>query len=523
MNRILFILFFAFAAFDFSVAQDKAPDPKSANEKFTNKNFNDALEDYLDLLENEPRNEKYNYRVGVCYLNTEINKAKAIPYLEIVTRMAKYEPDAMFLLGRAYQFAYRFDDAIKAFNKFKQDGKGTAENLKTVDTEIQYCYNAKELMKFPLNVTFENLGKDINSEFPDYFGFVPADESFIVFNSRRPDGRERNLDGSYNSSIYISKVKDGAFQKSKSMAPPINSSKGDAEVVGLSASGEVMLVYYNDFQSDDDIYIAAGDKNNNFKKPERLPASINAPKGTEIAASVSADGSTIYFTSFRPGGIGGTDIYVSKKLPSGEWGTAQNLGTDINTPMNEDFPNISPDGKTLYFSSSGHTSMGGYDIFKAEWDEATQKWVSVKNMGFPINSPQDDYNFRISKSGRYGYISALRDKGFGDLDIYRVTFNDVEPDYTIIKGNISSSDNSIKLSYPDVFITVTDTKSGEIYGNYALNPNTGNYVIILPPGQYNLAIESAGYTTINEKLTVLDKGSFKKEEERDIKLVPEKK
>jgi hypothetical protein len=524
MNRFFCIIsVLAFCASP-SFAQEKKADPKAANEKFTNRNFNDALEDYLDLLETDAKNEKYNYRVAVCYLNTEINKAKAIPYLEIVTRMAKYEPDAMFLLGRAYQFGYRFDDAIKAFNKFKQDGKGTEENLKDADTEIQYCYNAKELMKFPLNVTFENLGKEVNSEFPDYFGFVPADESFLVFNSRRADGdKPRNPDGSYNSQIFVSKVKDGAFQRSKPMPAPINTDKGDAEVVGLSANGDVMLVYYNDFKTDDDIYISAGDKSNNFKKPERLPSSINAPNGTEIAASITADGNTIYFTSFRPGGNGGTDIYMSKKLPTGEWGTAQNLGADINTAMNEDFPNISPDGKTLYFSSSGHTSMGGYDIFKAEWDEATQKWVNVKNLGYPINTPEDDYNFRISKSGRYGYISTVRDKGFGDLDIYRVTFNDVEPDYTIIKGAIMGADSTKKINYPDVFITVTDTKTGEIYGNYTPNPNSGRYVIILPPGQYALAVESAGYASLMEKLTIQDKGSFKKEEERDLRLVADKK
>ncbi|HEY6161270.1 MAG TPA: hypothetical protein VI112_08605 [Bacteroidia bacterium] len=526
MKRTLFIIAVFSLITGFAHAQGKEADPKAANEKFNAKNFGEALEDYLDLLENDPRNDKYNYRVAVCYLNTEIGKAKAIPYLEIVTRQPKYEPDAMFLLGRAYQFGYRFDDAIKAFNKFKQDGKGSSENLKDVDTEIQYCYNAKELMKFPLNVAFENLGKNINSEFPDYFGFVPSDESFIVFNSRRSEGKVKNPDGTYNSSIYISKTKDGQYQKSKPMPSPVNSNAGDAEVVGLSANGDVMLIYYNDFQTEDDIYISLGDKNNNFKKPERLPDNINSPKGLEIAASVTADGSTVYFASYRSGGMGGTDLYMSHKLPTGEWGPAQNLGAEINTAQNEDFPNISPDGKTLYFSSSGHTSMGGYDIFKADWDEATQKWVNVKNMGYPINTPDDDYNFRISKSGRYGYISSsgpptAKDKTFGDLDIYRVTFNDVEPEYTVISGGVTCVDTLKKVNYPDVFITVTDTKSGEIYGNYSPNPNSGRYVIILPPGQYNLSVEAAGYKSWADKLTIADKGSVKKEIPRDLKLTPE--
>src|SRR5665213_445353 len=169
-------------------AQDKAvSDPKIAEAKFKAANYDEALTDYLDLLEDDSKNMTYNYKIGVCYLNTNINKAKAIPYLEVVTRQTNYDPDAMYLLGRAYDFAYRFDDALKCYNAFKAAGKGTPQNLADVDREIQYCYNAKEIVKYPVNVTFENLGSSVNSEFPDYYPFVPSDESFIVFNRKRAD------------------------------------------------------------------------------------------------------------------------------------------------------------------------------------------------------------------------------------------------------------------------------------------------------------------------------------------------
>ncbi|MEW6467549.1 MAG: hypothetical protein AB1458_01420 [Bacteroidota bacterium] len=521
MNRI--ILFFLFSGTWFSLFAQDDVDPKLADQKFLAENYTDALEDYLSLLEKDPKSEKYNFRVAVCYLNTEISKAKAVPYLEIVTRMSKYDPDAMYLLGRAYHFAYRFDDAIKCYQQYKLTGKGTPENLKDVDQQIQYCFNAKELMKFPLNVTFENLGKDVNSEYADYFSFVPADESFLVLSTRRPEtGMEKNEDGTYPASIFMSKASHAVFQKAKSLGEPINTNKGDAEVIGLSAKGDIMLIYYKNFKGDDDIYISYADKNGNFKKAERLPDNINSAKGAEIAASLSSDGNTIFFASYRPGGLGGTDLYVCKKLPNGTWGPAVNLGPQINTPLNEDFPNISPDGKTLYFSSSGHTSMGGYDIFRAEWDESSQTFVNPKNIGYPINTPEDNYNFRISATGRYGYVAAcLPDKGIGDLDIYRVTFNDVEPQYTVVRGNIAPADSAKNLSYADVFITVTDTKSGEIYGNYTANPNSGNYVIILPPGTYTISVESAGFKTVVEKLDVLDKNSFKHEISKDIRLSAE--
>jgi hypothetical protein len=497
-------------------------DPKEANDRFINGNFEGALDLYQLLLEKEPKNEKYNYRIGVCYLNTNISKKKAIPYLEIVTRMPKFEPDAMYLLGRAYHFAYRFDDALKAYNQFKTTGKGTEANLKDVDREIQNCYNAKELMKFPLDVTFENLGKNINSPYADYYPFVPSDESFIVYNSKRPDGGAlTGPDGEYTSGIFISKVQSGAFQKAKNIGPPISSGEGVAEVIGLSASGENMLLYYDNAQGAGDIFMAQADKNKNFKKAELLDQNVNSPNGYEISASITNDGTTIYFTSDRKGGKGGTDIWMSHKLPTGKWGEAVNMGADVNTDMDEDFPNISPDGKTLYFSSKGHTSMGGYDIFKLDWDEVNKKWTNLKNMGYPINTPEDNMNFRVSETGRYGYIAALRDDGFGDLDIYRVTFNDVEPRYSILKGKVMSADSTKKFKYSDVFITVTNDKNQEIVGNYVPNGNTGKYVIIVAPGVYNISIETPGFQAYTEKVNVLDKSSFKTEIDKDILIVSE--
>ncbi len=354
-------------------AQDDADaDRKLAEEKFKKENYEEALTAYLDLLEDDNRNVEYNYRIGICYLNTNINKAKAIPYLELVTRQPKYEPDAMFLLGRAYHFAYRFDDALRCYNDFKRIGKGTPENLADVDREIQNCYNAKELMKYPLNVTFENLGSSVNTQFPEYYPFITTDESFMVYNTKRSDGGNlRRDDGSYYSAVYISRVMDGGFTKSRNIGNPVSSASGNVEVVGMSANGNYMVLYYDNETGINDIYIAEYDKQRNiYKKPVKLDENINSSKGFEIAACITNDGNTVYFASNRPGGLGGMDLYLSKRLPNGKFGPAVNLGTQVNSPFDEDFPSLSPDEKTLYFSSKGHSSMGGYDIFKSEWEEA---------------------------------------------------------------------------------------------------------------------------------------------------------
>lgn len=500
-------------------AQEREADPKEAADKFAAGNYEEALEDYLDLLEKDPKSEKYNYRVAVCYLNTNINKAKAIPYLEIVTRQPRFEPDAWYLLGRAYHFAYRFDEALKMYNLFKAAGKGTPQNLIDVDREIQNCYNAKELMKFPVNVAFENLGPNVNSTYADYYPFVRADESALVFSTKRPEGGNlRNADGSYYSTVYLAYVKDGAFAKAKNIGAPISDDKGNVEVVGLSASGDRMLLYYDNVDGTGDIYLSEIDKTKGYyKKPAKLDDNVNSSKGYEIAAAISADGNTLYFASDRAGGQGGIDLFLSKRLPTGKWSMPVNLGPEINTSYDEDFPSLSPDGKTLYFSSKGHTSMGGYDIFKAELNEETGKFTSVKNIGYPLNTPEDNSNFCLSESGRYGYMAAVREGGQGDYDIYRVSFVDVEPRYSVISGTISAEDKSA-IEYRDVFMTVTDVQSGEVMGNYLPNPNTGRYVVILPPGRYTLLVQVPGFADINDELNIMDKASFKTEIAKEIVL-----
>ncbi|MBI3501618.1 MAG: PD40 domain-containing protein [Bacteroidetes bacterium] len=506
-------------------AQPKKPkatgDPKAAEEYFKSGNFEYALDEYLILIKKEPENEKYNYRIGVCYINTDIDKTKAISYLEKIKDKTS-EPETKYLLGRAYLYAYKFDDAIKMLNEYKKEGKGSAENMKDLELEAQYCLNAKELMKYPVNVNFENLGKNINSEYPDYFPFVPADESFIIFNSKRPEsGSWQNPDGSWTSNIYISRVKDGQFTKTKLLGRVVNTMDGEEEAVGLSASGDYLLIYYDNFQGSGDIYISKCDKAKNFKEPILLDEQINSQRGQEIAASITADGNAIYFASTRPGGFGGSDIYVCRRLPTGKWGPAQNLGEEINTPYNEDFPNISPDGKTLYFSSMGHTSMGGYDIFFAKYDDKKNLFNDAKNLGYPINSTQDDMNFRVSANGKYGYISIRRKDGLGDLDIYRLDFIDVDPDYTVVTGKVRSADVSKPVDSTHVFISVADLNSGDDFGSYMPNPNSGKYVIILPPGKFSINTEIPGYLPYSEKIEILGKSSFKSQVEKNIMLTPE--
>ncbi|MGZ4041864.1 MAG: tetratricopeptide repeat protein [Bacteroidia bacterium] len=489
-----------------------------AEAKLKVENYEDALEDYLQLITLEPKNEIVNYNTAVCYLNTNINKSKAVPYLEIVTRMEKHNPNADYLLGRAYQYANRFDDAIAAFEKFKKNAKGTEENLKSVEHEIQHCINAKELVKFPVDVIFQNLGKNINSAFADYYPFVTENESYLIYNTKRPRDKEAEKleNGQYLNTIQVSKVVNGEYMESTVVGEPISNGNSGNEIIGMNSKGNVILINKHNLRGESKLYRSEIQANGEFSKLEELPQTING-SGDVIAATVNSEGTVIYFASNRKGGFGGTDLYACNKLPNGKWSEAKNMGKEINTTVDEDFPNLSPDGKTLYFSSKGHSSMGGYDIFKATFDASTNEFSNVKNIGYPINTSYDDLNFRIAKNGRHGYVASLRGGGLGDYDIYRVSFNDVEIDYSVVIGLLKSKDSSA-VDYRNTFITVSDKISNEIVGTYIPNPVTGRMIIILPPGKYTIQVESPGFKEYVYPIEILDKVSYQSEINLNIAL-----
>lgn len=620
-----FILTITLLISSFSFAQYRvkyrAPDKKAAKTFWDMENYKKALEEYEILARRESSNPEYNYKAGVCYLNTNIDKSKAIPHLEFAARTtSSYQKNAQFELSKAYMLNYRFDDAIKSWNKFKEIAAPLAKDVtEFVEKQIENCNSAKKIMQNPLQVTFENLGSEVNSEFPDYYPFINDDEGELVFTSRRrgTTGNTETFDGFYTADIFLSSVKEGKWSKAKNAGPTLNTS-GDDLCTSLSPDGQFMFIY-SESETDYGDLIGSWKKNKSWQKRNVLDDNVNTEE-LELAGSITADGQKLFFSSSRSGGNGGLDIWMSKKLPNGQWGKPTNLSDVINTKWDEDFPYISKDGNTLYFASQGHFNMGGYDIFKSEWNEASQTWSKPQNLGYPINTPDDNMTICFSANGRYAYIAAYMPDSKGDLDIYRVTFQDKDENLSALKGlikyeipalnkdevevvvykkgailrefpsgfnppgkdwvkvesrkktpkpehefrfvityeldgvekkaahNAYPSDNP-KAVFKDIatmeikkpinpkapatktevaepsyavvplaVLSLVNKKDGEFYGTFQSLPNTGKYVLIAPPGEYELEIEADGFQNYKEIITILDKASFKTEITKDFVL-----
>jgi len=493
-NFITFILFFISI-----VAVAQRPDPDDANEHFKFGNYIDALNVYTKLMEKDPKNALYPYRAGLCVLGIDDDKSKVIKYLEIAAER-KSDPDVEFYLGVAYHYNYKFDEALDAFNKYKKEGKGTKQD--EVDIKIEMVKNAQKLINSPIDVTFENVGDVINTPYPDYYPIITPNESFMVFTSRRKNGT-REFDGYYPSSIYYSKVENGEWTEAKKGNAMINSSYDD-QAVGLSYNADKLFIYFDDIKHVGDIY-ESDIKDFKFRKKVIMGENINS-KGFESSATISADGNTLFFASRRDDGFGGKDIYMTRKLPTGEWALPQNLGNVINTPYDEDFPNLFYDGTTLYFSSKGHNSIGGYDYFKSEWNPETNQWSKPENLGYPLNTPDDNICISFTEDKRHAYISTWRKDSKGDRDIYKVTFNELDDQKTVVKSKILKEGTQEVIT--DAFVSVVDNRTQEEVGNYTPNSKNGSFVILLKPGSYNVLIDATGFSSKSEDIVIKGKSDF---------------
>jgi len=474
---------------------------KDAATLFGGSDYNGALKGYQELIKTDKNNAEFNYRLGFCYLMTNVDKTKAVEYLEAAGKGKNVPKEAPYYLGMAYMYASKWDEAIASFEEYKTATHSKPiKDFPDVDKQEEMCENARELTAHPKNVKFENPGKFVNSIYQDYNPFISADGDKLVFTSRRKGNMGGFIEdlGMYSADVYWSQWKDTAWSKAKSVGDSVNS-EWDEESVGLSADGNLVLVYMDNVEVYSDITVSTL-KGKTWQKAVLIGSPVNT-KAFETAGSMSLDGTTIYFASERKEGKGGSDIFLSKRVDVHEWGPAVNLGPVINTNMDEDAPFISMDGKTLYFSSKGHNTMGGFDVFRSKYDEETESWSEPENIGYPVNTVDDNLFFSMTGDQRYAYISALREGGLGDKDIYKITYLDTtdHPFLALISG-IVTPEASGKIEITKAVLTNEKDKS--VIMTYVPFTPGNEFVLAAAPGEYELTVEGYNFPKYTEKISI---------------------
>ncbi|MFH2143828.1 MAG: hypothetical protein ABIJ97_15495 [Bacteroidota bacterium] len=523
MNRIFFTTVILFSVtFLNCYCQQKADYiidlEKKAETQFYNGEFKLAYANYYKLWSRDSTNIDYNYYLAVSNIEENINSKAALHNLMYVFENDKSYDNLCFYLARAHMLSYQFTDAINLFNKFKTECN---DRIRLSETEryINSCNNAISLLNNPVNISFENLGPAINSSKDDFTPFVTPDESTIIFTSNK------KYDPDYDTfieNIYVCVYENGKWQNGKNQSY-INTGDNEYVMSVFNGGEKIFLCSHLDMEFSD--ILIAEKKGNTYKYDKNNDYMFNNlnTKNQENGASMTQDGETIFLSSNRDGGIGGSDIYIMRKLPDGSWGKAENTGNTINTESDEAFPNISPDGGILYFASKGHNSIGGYDLFVSYWNITHQEWTTPINLGFPINTTDNNTTISFSGNKRYAYISANRNEGSGGMDIYRITFEDADKEYTVFKSHILAGDSIQSKPFnpnsDDLTIDIFDSY-GNLYGQYLPKRNSSDFIAILPVGKFEIEINHPDYSPLIETIEVLGKSDYKKELDKYFYISP---
>lgn len=526
---------------------------KSGDELYAMDNYGGymrALEFYLQAYQFNPNNAMLNYKIGTSYLYST-QQEKSLDYLKSAYKInPKIAGDINYKLAGALHLNLKFDDAIKEYNNYKRQlsPKDLASLRKKIDKRIDECEIGKKLVEKPIRVFIDNVGPNINGRYPDYSPLITADESMLIYTSRREGttgGGISEEDGNYNEDIYISYQQNGEWSVAQNMGKPLNTKDNDA-TIGLSSDGQKLFTFLG--KSDGGNILVSELDGNEWTTPRDKELSKVNSDSHESAASFSFDGKTMYFVSDNPvNNIGEHDIFISYWDEKKErWGDPQNLSNTVNTEYDERGVFMHPDGRTLFYSSDGKGSMGGYDIFKTHLTDEGY-WSEPENLGYPINTPGDDRFFVLSGSGKHGYYSSDKEGGYGSHDIYMITF--LGPEKPLVQNNdnilIASIANPISESFMeeavavetmrltilkgtiiDAFtkepveaeIEIVDNDKNQVVTIQKSNKTTGKYLVSLPSGKnYGIAVKAEGYLFHSENFDIPEATNYQ-EVYKDILL-----
>jgi tetratricopeptide (TPR) repeat protein len=516
MKKNILLLFLAFSFLNVAIiAQEgdkktgkigyKLKMQEARHQFLTEHNVRESLNIYRELLKDYTNDAMVNYRIAECHFELK-NYELAVEYFQNAKKLnEEVDGELYFNLGQAYHRNNQLDKSLEAYNLYNTKASKSERKYHNITQRIAQVDYAKKMMASSVKVSIENLGENINSRGGDYAPSISADGKTMIFTSRRSNtmggGVDKAGDFKYFEDIYISEwdANENTWGKAIPIEGKLNTEGHDASL-SISPDGNKIYIYRNDGEVYiGDIFVSKKRQtSNSWGTPKPLDKPINTSY-FESSACLSADGNKLFFVSEREGKKNGAqgqgDIYVVEKITKTLWGEPKNLGPVINTPQDEISVFIHPDGKTLFFSSNGHLSIGGLDIFMSKLQD-DGSWSKPENLGYPINTIDDDVHFVLSTDGKTAHYSAVKEDGMGERDIYKIDMSEypilnegVSINLSILKGNIKSGEDKV------VADIVFKDEVGTIVGKTACDDD-GYYFITLTGGKkYSVAATAKGYTT----------------------------
>lgn len=455
-----------------------------AMEFFEEKYYLKALPLFEGILQNHPKEEFLKYSYAKCALYRADKHEDSYKYFTEVYEKNKKQPGIQYDMALVAHYNYKFDEATEFVNQYAATKTLDADGKKNAEVLKRYIANAKVYLASPSNALVKNIGSTINSEYDEYAPVVTADESRLIFTyagiksvgGKQNDSLKKDKYGDYLEDIYLSDKKNGEFESAVGL-DSLNTNAPEA-AISLSNDGDQLFIYQDISDGHGDIFQSSlnGDT---YGMPQKLKGEVNS-YSWDGHCSLSPDGNLLYFSSERIGGFGGRDIYRATLQADSSWGNIVNLGDSVNTALDDDAPFIHADGVTLFFSSKGRTSMGGYDIFKTVMRPEDSTFKFSENLGHPINSPADDIYFVLAANGTRGYYSSAKKEGKGMKDIYTVetNFSGTKSAVYLVKGLTKYQDMPISAS---IKVEIS-SKNNKLFKTINSNSSKGTYLVCLPAG-----------------------------------------
>lgn len=413
---------------------------------------------------------------------------------------------AYFLLAKVARALKNDDKTIEEVEKFLSFQPRAEKPKRDAEKWMRDARFRKEALKSPIDFNPVNMGAAINTEADEYWPGITADEQTFIFTRQVRD-----------ENFFISVRRDTAWQPAKPLGPPVNTPLNEGTV---SISTDGLFIFYTACNREGgigscDLYFSKFD-GQAWGPPRNMQKPVNS-QHWESTPSVSFDGKTIYFSSNRPGGYGGTDIWFTR-FENNRFTEPENMGPNINTEGNEEAPFIHPDDKTMYFSSNGHPGMGDYDLFLSRRNP-DGTWSEAVNLGYPLNNEGDERGLILSRSGKDAYYSTNGLPGFGGQDIFRFSLpQHLRPQEAgYVKGIVRDKETR---KFVAATAELIDLSTGLPVVSANSNDKSGTFIVILQPGRdYALNVSATGYLFYSENFS-LKSNSAATPYELEILLTP---